>query len=234
MKYTLTIDVSLLSVKTTLIDENNAQRQHELPLATTDEERATITPDQIYNQTLAAIKEANKLLLDSPAAKVEEIIFSEISLDGLMPLDKDFATLMPVIYGKDTQKYVDALTMNGVTGQLQRKMGLSLLDTTSFVLILWLKNERPDIYEQAVHYMSLQSYIIYRLFGKNIISRAYAARTGLYDLVTDEWDTQALALSGLTTAALPEVTNFSDEMFALSDEIATRTGISVLTTFHLK
>ncbi|WP_258089211.1 FGGY family carbohydrate kinase [Weissella fangxianensis] len=234
MKYTLTIDVSLLSVKTTLIDENNAQRQHELPLATTDAERATITPDQIYNQTLAAIKEANKLLLDSPAAKVEEIIFSEISLDGLMPLDKDFAPLMPVIYGKDTQKYVDALTMNGVTGQLQRKMGLSLLDTTPFVLILWLKNERPDIYEQAVHYMSLQSYIIYRLFGKNIISRAYAARTGLYDLVTDEWDTQALALSGLTTAALPEVTNFSDEMFALSDEIATRTGISVLTTFHLK
>ena len=59
--------------------------------------------------------------------------------------------------------------------------------------------------------MSLQSYIIYRLFGKNIISRAYAARTGLYDLVTDEWDIQALALSGLTTTALPEVTDFSDQ-----------------------
>jgi len=234
MKYTLTIDVSLLSIKTTLIDENNAQQQHEWPLATTDEERAMITPDQIYNQMLAAIKEANQLLLDSPAAKIEEIIFSEISLDGLMPLDKDFEPLMPVIYGQDTQKYVDALTMNGVTGQLQRKMGLSLLDRTPFVLILWLKNEQPDVYEKAVHYMSLQSYIIYRLFGKNIISRAYAARTGLYDLVTVEWDTQALALSGLTTAALPEVINFSDETFAISDEVATQTGISVLTTFHLK
>lgn len=234
MKYTLTIDVSLLSVKTTLIDENNTQRQHELPLATTDAERATITPDQIYNQMLAAIKEANQLLLDSPAAKIEEIIFSEISLDGLMPLDKDFEPLMPVVYGQDTQKYVDALTMNGVTGQLQRKMGLSLLDRTPFVLILWLKNEQPDVYEKAVHYMSLQSYIIYRLFGKNIISRAYAARTGLYDLVTDEWDTQALALSGLTTTALPEVTDFSDQTFTISDEVATRTGISVLTTFHLK
>lgn len=234
MKYTLTIDVSLLSIKTTLIDENSAQHQVELPVSTTDTERAAITPDKIFNQMISAIKKANEVLLDSPTSKIEEVVLSEISIDGLMPLDKDFASLMPVIYGKDTQKYVDALTMNGVTGQLQRKMGLSLLDTTPLFLILWLKNEQPDVYEQAAHYMSLQSYIIYRLFGKNITSRAYAARTGLYNLVTDEWDTQALALSGLTAENLPAVTDFSDNTFTVSDEFATQTGISVLPTFHLK
>lgn len=228
MKYTLLIDVTLSAINTTLTGENHELSQQTVTLSQPAE---TVTAEQIVTEVLTAVKKVQATLTSDDL--IETITFTEITLDSLVPFDDQKEALMPIIYSHDTQKYIDALMMNGVIGQLERKTGLVFQEVTPLMQILWLKNEQPEIFAKATQYMNVQSYIIYRLFGLQITSPAAAGRTGFYNLVNQAWDDQALALSGLTTEDLPQVVDFNAQSFTLTSEMRTYLGISEDTIFHV-
>ncbi|SCC11537.1 FGGY family carbohydrate kinase [Weissella bombi] len=228
MKYTLLIDVTLSAINTTLVDENHELSQQTFTLSQSAE---TVTAEQIVTEVLAAIKKVQATLTNDDF--IEAITFAEITLDSLVPFDDHKKALMPINYGHDTQKYIDALMMNGVIGQLERKTGLVFQEVTPLMQILWLKNEQPEIFAKVTQYMNVQSYIIYRLFDLQITSPAAAGRTGFYNLVKQAWDDQALALSGLTTENLPQVVDFNAQSLSLTSEMRTYLGISEDTIFHV-
>lgn len=228
MKYTLLIDVTLSAINTTLTGGNNELSQQTFTLSQPAE---TVTAEQIVTEVLTAIKKVQATLTNDDF--IETITFAEMTLDSLVPFDDQKKTLMPINYGHDTQKYIDALMMNGVIGQLERKTGLVFQEVTPLMQILWLKNEQPEIFAKVAQYMNVQSYIIYRLFDLQITSPAAAGRTGFYNLVKQAWDDQALALSGLTTENLPQVVDFNAQSLSLTSEMRTYLGISEDTIFHV-
>lgn len=228
MKYTLLIDVTLSAINTTLVGENHELSQQTFTLSQSAE---TVTAEQIVTEVLTAIKKVQATLTNDDF--IEAITFAEITLDSLVPFDDHTKALMPINYGHDTQKYIDALMMNGVIGQLERKTGLVFQEVTPLMQILWLKNEQPEIFAKVTQYMNVQSYIIYRLFDLQITSPAAAGRTGFYNLVKQAWDDQALALSGLTTENLPQVVDFNAQSLSLTSEMRTYLGISEDTIFHV-
>jgi gluconokinase len=81
--------------------------------------------------------------------------------------------------------------------------------------------------------MNAQSYIMYRLFDLYVTSPAAAGRTGFYNLTTQTWDAQALALSGLKEQMLPQVIDFQTRSFILMPEMCTYLGIDEDTIFHV-
>lgn len=228
MKYTLLIDVTLSAINTTLTGENNELSQQTFTLSQPAE---TVTAEQIVTEVLTAIKKVQATLTNDDF--IETITFAEMTLDSLVPFDDQKKALMPINYGHDTQKYIDALMMNGVIGQLERKTGLVFQEVTPLMQILWLKNEQPEIFAKVAQYMNIQSYIIYRLFDLQITSPAAAGRTGFYNLVKQAWDDQALALSGLTVADLPQVVDFNAQSVTLTSEMRAYLGISEDTIFHV-
>ena len=228
MKYTLLIDVTLTAINTTLTGENSELSQQNFTLSQPAE---TITAEQIVTEMLTAIKKVQATLTNDDF--IETITFAEMTLDSLVPFDEQKKALMPIIYAHDTQKYIDALMMNGVIGQLERKTGLVFQEVTPLMQILWLKNEEPEIFAKAAQYMNIQSYIIYRLFDLEITSPAAAGRTGFYNLVNQSWDDQALALNGLTSEQLPRVVDVNVKSFKLTSEMRTYLGITEDTTFHM-
>lgn len=228
MKYTLLIDVTLSAINTTLTGGNNELSQQTFTLSQPAE---TVTAEQIVTEVLTAIKKVQATLTNDDF--IETITFAEMTLDSLVPFDDQKKSLMPIIYGHDTQKYIDALMMNGVIGQLERKTGLVFQEVTPLMQILWLKNEQPEIFAKVAQYINVQSYIIYRLFDLQITSPAAAGRTGFYNLVKQAWDDQALALSGLTVEDLPQVVDFNAQNFTLTSEMRAYLGISEDTIFHV-
>ncbi|MBC6498279.1 hypothetical protein H7R52_02595 [Weissella confusa] len=79
------------------------------------------------------------------AEQLPEIVAD--SANGWFAMDENFTPLTDVVSGGDNRaaKYVDALMINGIGGQLQRKTGLPMTATEPLVLTLWMKNERHDV-----------------------------------------------------------------------------------------
>ena len=54
--------------------------------------------------------------------------------------------------------------------------------------LLWLKQNQPELFDRAAHFMTLKQYIIYRLFGTNVVDYADASATGLFNMKEFCWE----------------------------------------------
>ncbi|MBF7058026.1 FGGY family carbohydrate kinase [Weissella confusa] len=235
MKYTVTIDMAAIDVVATLIDENKNQKVMHFPYEGMAFPTDPVTPDNIVNTLVDALA---SMRADLPGEydEIVEVRFATGIANGWFALDENFTPLTDVVSGGDNRaaKYVDALMINGIGGQLQRKTGLPMTATEPLVLTLWMKNERPEAYTNAAHFMGVLEYVTYRLFGLNIVDEALAARTGYYNVAHKTWDVQALAVTGLTAEQLPEIVADTEIKAPLLPEVMVKTGLSADTIFYLR
>jgi len=235
MKYTLTIDMAAANINTVLTDENDNQQTNHFGYAGVVFPTDDVTPDNIADTLIEALSTLRKGLPGEQDV-ITEIHFVTGIANAWMALDEQFTPLTEVISGGDNRavKYVDALMLNGIGGQLQRKAGLPMTANEPLVLTLWLKNERPDVYQMAAHYMGVQEFILYRLFGINETDTVHAARTGFYNVTQQNWDRQALAVTGLTGAQLPTIMKSTKITTPLLADVAMQTQLDDQTTFYLR
>lgn len=71
--------------------------------------------------------------------------------------------------------------------------------------LVWLKAEKREIFEQAAKFISIKEYVFYKLFGTYVIDYSIASATGLFNLQSLDWDTEALQLAGITPRQLSEI-----------------------------
>jgi gluconokinase len=76
---------------------------------------------------------------------------------------------------------------------------------TPYCKLVWLKHEKPDIFNQATRFISLKEYILYKLFGNFVIDEAMASATGLFNLNTGGWSEAAMHVAGIETSKLSQI-----------------------------
>lgn len=140
------------------------------------------------------------------AGETPEEIDVQNGVAGLVALDESSMSVAPVLLADDADAhFIEALTMNGIGGQLTRKNGHELTTGMPVIQILRLKNNDADVYAKTAMYRPLTAYLRSMLTGQNIVTVEEATLTGMFDQLTGAWDTQALALTDLTKIQLPEV-----------------------------
>lgn len=233
MKYTLTLDLAAANIVAVLTDENDNQTTTRHAYAGVEFPSDPVLPDNIVTTLIATLTTINNGL-PGDADILTEVHFISGVANGWIALDEDFNALTEVISGGDNRaaKYVDALMINGIGGQLQRKTGLPMTPTEPLALTLWLKNEDQEAYANAAHYMGVQEFIVNRLFGLNEVDEAHAARTGFYNAAHQDWDIQALAVTGLVAGQLPTLTTVDTIATPLLPAMAAQTGLTDATTFY--
>lgn len=143
---------------------------------------------------------------DALAGDTPEAIEVSNELTGLVVLDEASHSVIPVLYAEEADDhFIEALTMNGIGGQLTRKNGHDLTTGTAVIQILRLKNNMADMYAKAAIYRPFTAYLRSMLTGQNLLTRDEARLTGMFDQLTNKWDTQALALTDLTIIQMPEI-----------------------------
>ena len=195
MTKTLTVQVNMSGVTATW--QENEQTQ-------------SLPTDFTGEMVVAALEEVviNVLAGDTP-----KNIDVQNDVIGLVVLDEDSKSIAPVLISDDTDAhFIEALTMNGIGGQLARKNGHVLTTTMPVIQILRLKNNVADVYAQAKMYLPLTAYLRAMLTEKHVVTDQEAAQTGMFDQLTGLWDIQALALTGVTMTQLPEVTEVSEHV----------------------
>ena len=114
----------------------------------------------------------------------------------------------------------DSAACEAVTGQM------AVLPTWPATKILWLKNNRPEIYENAATYMLLKDYIVFCLTGIKKADMSIATFSFYFDIYNKVYWKPMLEAIGISEAHLPPLCEPCSVAGELLPEIAASWGIA--------
>ena len=148
--------------------------------------------------------------------------------ESLVILGEDMKPLMNAISWMDERSqeecaYISTLVTEKecyqVTGQC------AVLPTWPATKILWLKKNRPEIYENANKYVLLKDYIAYRLSGKLFCECSIATFSFYFDIWNRCYWKKMLNIIGVKEDQLPELIDPGTDLGDLASETAEKTGL---------
>ena len=105
----------------------------------------------------------------------------------------------------------------------------AVLPTWPATKILWLRRNRPEIFQKTATYMLLKDYIIYCLTGVLSADMSIATFSFYFDIYNKCYWQDMLAAIGITEAQLPPLTEPCTVIGCMTPEAAAATGLSVET-----
>ena len=92
--------------------------------------------------------------------------------------------------------------------------------------LLWVKNNLPDVYEQAAAITMLNDWIVFRLTGELSVEPSNASTTGIFNLEQRNWDLNIVRSCGLRDDLFPRVYESGSVVGKISAQAAESTGLS--------
>lgn len=232
MTYFLGVDVGTFETKGVLVDEAGtilAQAVNPHRMIVPRPGWAEHRPDEDWwGDTVAVTRELLAKTRIDPKA-IRAVATSAIG-PCMLPLDGDGKPLMNgVLYGVDTRAVAEIATLTqkiGATTLLERCNG-GLTSQSVGPKILWLKNNRPELYDRARMFVSATPYITFRLTGEYAMDHFTAAGfTPLYDPARQAWSTD-FADGIVDLAHLPRLLWSSEIAGHVTPAAAQETGLAV-------
>jgi len=180
------------------------------------------------------------MMTANSVSHVDEIAFTG-QAESLVVLDRQGEPLMNAISWMDERSVEECKTLGeqfspelceAVTGQM------AVLPTWPATKILWLKNNRPEIYNNAGCYMLLKDYIVYCLTGVKKADMSIATFSFYFDIYKKTYWREMLDAIGITEAQLPAlcepctVAGTLTEAVAQQMHLTTDTKVNVGTLDH--
>ena len=186
-----------------------------------------------YAEELAA------LLADMTKAngitEIKEMAFTG-QAESLVVLDGEGKPLMNAISWMDERsteecaelsKQFDAATCEAVTGQM------AVLPTWPATKILWLKRNRPEVYDNAATYMLLKDYVVFYLTGMKKADMSIATFSFYFDIYNKCYWQEMLSAIGVSESQLPALCEPCTVAGTLKAELAERMGIAAGTKVNV-
>ena len=165
---------------------------------------------------------------------------SQITLTGqaesLVVVDKNGNTLMNAISWMDERSVQECQNLEkqftheeieSVTGQM------AVLPTWPATKILWLKNNKPEIFGNAATYMMLKDFIVYKLTGKKYGDMSIATFTFYFDIYEKKYWRKMLDAIGISETQLPELAEPCTVVGNLTAEAAAAAALTEATRVNL-
>lgn len=228
MTYFMGIDIGTTSTKTIITNEKGTllgAGEAGYPLAVPQPSWAEQDSDLMFEAVLQSIKEAiQRAGIDGK--QLEAIGFST-AMHSVIPVDADGRPLMNSIIWADNRSVaqVQRLKDENLSSMLYHKTGIPIHPMTPLPKIMWLKEERPDIFEKAVKYISIKEYVLYKFFGRYVVDHSVAGGTCLFNLNTMSWDPDALRIAGIREDQLSELVPTTHIMRGMNREFADLLGL---------
>ena len=185
----LGIDVGTQSVKVLLYDadERRVVAAQSAPLDLISDSDGT--REQQASWWITALKQCLAGISPAEKSRVEAIGVSG-QQHGFVPLGADGAVLSPVKLWCDTATISECheITTNfGGDALACAQVGNAILPGYTAPKIRWLKNHRPELYQQLRTILLPHDYINYYLTGERAMECGDASGTGLLDIRTRSW-----------------------------------------------
>jgi len=139
-----------------------------------------------------------------PGQRVAGVAVASMGEAGVL-VDEAGRSLFPIMTWHDrrTLPWVDWWRDRLSPASLYEITGLPLDSIYSANKLLWLRQQAPQAFDRAHHWLCLADWITFRLTGQASTSYSLASRTMLFDLRTRSWSDELLHLAGLPAALMP-------------------------------
>jgi len=170
-----------------------------------------------------------------PADQVAQITFTG-QAESLVVLNKGGNTMMNAISWMDERSVQECEDLSqqfthqeieAVTGQM------AVLPTWPATKILWLKRNRPEIYDNAATYMMLKDFVVYKLTGKKVADMSIATFTFYFDIYEKKYWTKMLDAIGVSENQLPPLTEPCTVAGTLNDVASRTMGLAASTKVNV-
>lgn len=222
----LVINLGFRSIRAIIFDSNgeilaSSSRKVETFLSS---EYVEQDPIEWWRKGLECLRDA----LDN----VRDIDFITVTASAacVIPVDEECNPLMRTILVSDKRAAKEALEI----GKLNSFKKLNYQATAYYTIprILWIKRNRPEIYEKAFKFLSPNDFFIAKLTGSFVIDELNATK---YYTVNNEYPRELLRDLGIDESKLPEIRPIGS-IISISEEFADKFHLSrdvpvVVTTY---
>jgi len=226
MKYYLAIDIGTTNWKATVFDEiGRLQAIERTPTKTHTDQSGNhfYVAEEIWNDVQLLCKKVTAKV-GQPISAVSVTSFGE----AVVAVDKDGNTLGDIVAWFDTRSMKQAQQMKEHFGEerLYEITGLDVNPIFSLPKILWMRDNKPEIYDKAFKWLQMTDYILFCLTGEFVTDYTLASRTLALDILQNQWSMEILQGVGVPREMLPCIEESGTVIGKISADIEKKTGIT--------
>jgi autoinducer 2 (AI-2) kinase len=147
--------------------------------------------------------------------------------EGIVVYDKDKNELWGVA-NVDSRAGVEVAELKRENPNMEREFYRSSGQTFALSTaprILWLKNNRPSLYEKATHFTMISDWILFKLSGELACEPSNAGTAGAFNLSRRNWEKEQFSKCGLKDLFVP-ILESGDVLGQVSKSASDETGLS--------
>ncbi|EIM06252.1 gluconate kinase [Planococcus antarcticus DSM 14505] len=226
--YYLGVDIGTTSTKAVLFNKSGEVIAGDTVLYALETPSPLIAeqdPEEIFRAVLTSVRKTiRKSDIDTQQLKL--VSFSS-AMHSLIAVDAVGNLLTQSITWADTRsskhaKYIKE-QLNG--HEIYLRTGTPIHAMSPLSKLVWLKDDMPEVCEQAAKFIGIKEFVFNELFGEYVVDHSIASATGLFNLQDLDWDKEALAVAGITAEHLSRPVPTTHQLMGLVSEHAQFMGI---------
>lgn len=236
MNYVIGVDIGTQSTKALLCDERGrivAQHsqgyQPDTPRPLWAEQEASVWLDAVTACIAASIVKAQAAEPAFEGSRVRAVCISSLYGGSGIPVDETMKPLHPCLIWMDrrAESEVRWVKDNIDDGLLRSVTGNHVDSYYGFTKILWIKNNRPDVWARTSLFLPPNVWVIYALTGEVAIDHSSAGNIGgVYDLAQRNWSAEMLDRLGIPKKMMPaRLVGSSEIVGGMLPEVAVQLGL---------
>lgn len=191
----LVIDVGTSSMRGILFDQEGkclSEKQEFYQATYMDNSWVEQNPADWENALYSILKksvEEAKLL----GEKIEAISITS-QRSSVIPMDQNMRPLCNAIMWQDKRTNYLCESMEDLNDKVFSLCGSRINPVFSGSKMMWIRQERPEIYKKTYKFMVIPDYLIYLMTGRICTDHTYGSRSLLMNIRTHEWDEELLEI----------------------------------------
>ena len=228
--YVLCLDCGATNVRAMLVDASgNIVAKASQPNATDtgaeDSSYHVWNVERIFSQLAQCTRE---ILPQVDAAQVRGVTITTFGVDGAL-VDAEGQLLYPVISWKcpRTAEVMKRIGQYMPQRQLNAISGVGEFAFNTLYKLIWLRENRPELLEQAHAWLFISNILAHRLTGVMATDRTMAGTSQMTDLASGGWSQEILSAIGITESLFPPMVEAGQIIGSLTEAAAEQLGLPV-------
>ncbi|MFD2654688.1 gluconokinase [Gracilibacillus thailandensis] len=181
--------------------------------------------EQKPNEIEASTREVLKDVFAKTKDKKVLAVGISCAMHSLICVDKEGTPLSDMSIWSDGRSSELVANLDpAVKKSVYSKTGTPIHPMSPLLKLMWMKENDYQPYQQAVYFMSLKEYLLFKWFGKRVIDYSMASATGLMNVKSLDWEDEALDLAGVKRSQLSTIVGPTAVVEGLNQDIAAELG----------
>jgi xylulokinase len=147
--------------------------------------------------------------------------------ESFVLLGKDDEALLPIMMYTDPRGEVQSAELSAALGSgvISEITGTAPHPMFTLPKLLWIKQNRPDVYGKIKQVLLIGDFIVYMLTGRRVIDYSLAARTMGFDIQKKQWSAGIFEAAGINPALFSKAVPSGTDVGIIKAELAARLAL---------